>query len=110
MIPSCSASRRAFSHGLNGASVVVVGAGVVVVSGHGGGVGAGVVVVVVTGHGAGVVVVSGHGAGVVGSGLAWPFSGLAWPFSFVSALPVKATLDSNLGSSPWGSSPRSAFS
>ena len=100
MIPSCSASRRAFSHGLNGASVVVVGAGVVVVSGHGGGVGAGVV----------VVVVSGHGAGVVGSGLAWPFSGLAWPFSFVSALPVKATLDSNLGSSPWGSSPRSAFS
>ena len=108
MIPSCSASRRAFSHGLNGASVVVVGAGVVVVSGHGGGVGAGVVVV--TGHGAGVVVVSGHGAGVVGSGLAWPFSGLAWPFSFVSALPVKATLDSNLGSSPWGSSPRSAFS
>ena len=108
MIPSCSASRRAFSHGLNGASVVVVGAGVVVVSGHGGGVGAGVVVV--TGHGAGVVVVAGHGAGVVGSGLAWPFSGLAWPFSFVSALPVKATLDSNLGSSPWGSSPRSAFS
>ena len=108
MIPSCSASRRAFSHGLNGASVVVVGAGVVVVSGHGGGVGAGVVVV--SGHGAGVVVVSGHGAGVVGSGLAWPFSGLAWPFSFVSALPVKATLDSNLGSSPWGSSPRSAFS
>ena len=108
MIPSCSASRRAFSHGLNGASVVVVGAGVVVVSGHGGGVGAGVVVV--TGHGAGVVVVTGHGAGVVGSGLAWPFSGLAWPFSFVSALPVKATLDSNLGSSPWGSSPRSAFS
>ena len=103
-----SASRRAFSHGLNGASVVVVGAGVVVVSGHGGGVGAGVVVV--SGHGAGVVVVSGHGAGVVGSGLAWPFSGLAWPFSFVSALPVKATLDSNLGSSPWGSSPRSAFS
>ena len=88
MIPSCSASRRAFSHGLNGASVVVVGAGVVVVSGHGGGVGAG------------VVVVTGHGAGVVGSGLAWPFSGLAWPFSFVSALPVKATLDSNLGSSP----------
>ena len=78
--------------------MVVVGAGVVVVSGHGGGVGAG------------VVVVSGHGAGVVGSGLAWPFSGLAWPFSFVSALPVKATLDSNLGSSPWGSSPRSAFS
>ena len=108
MIPSCSASRRAFSHGLNGASVVVVGAGVVVVSGHGGGVGAGVVVV--TGHGAGVVVVTGQGAGVVGSGLAWPFSGLAWPFSFVSALPVKATLDSNLGSSPWGSSPRSAFS
>ena len=108
MIPSCSASRRAFSHGLNGASVVVVGAGVVVVSGHGGGVGAGVVVV--TGHGAGVVVVTGHGAGVVGSGLAWPFSGLAWPFSFVSALPVKATLDSNLGSSPCGSSPRSAFS
>ena len=108
MIPSCSASRRAFSHGLNGASVVVVGAGVVVVSGHGGGVGAGVVVV--NGHGAGVVVVTGHGAGVVGSGLAWPFSGLAWPFSFVSALPVKATLDSNLGSSPWGSSPRSAFS
>ena len=108
MIPSCSASRRAFSHGLNGASVVVVGARVVVVSGHGGGVGAGVVVV--TGHGAGVVVVSGQGAGVVGSGLAWPFSGLAWPFSFVSALPVKATLDSNLGSSPWGSSPRSAFS
>ena len=108
MIPSCSASRRAFSHGLNGASVVVVGAGVVVVSGHGGGVGAGVVAV--SGHGAGVVVVSGHGAGVVGSGLAWPFSGLAWPFSFVSALPVKATLDSNLGSSPWGSSPRSAFS
>ena len=97
MIPSCSASRRAFSHGLNGASVVVVGAGVVVVSGHGGGVGAG------------VVVVTGHGAGVVGSGLAWPFSGLAWPFSFVSALPVKATLDSNLGSSPWGSSPISAF-
>ena len=109
MIPSCSASRRAFSHGLNGASVVVVGAWVVVVSGHGGGVvGAGVVVV--SGQGAGVVVVSGHGAGVVGSGLAWPFSGLAWPFSFVSALPVKATLDSNLGSSPWGSSPRSAFS
>ena len=71
-----SASRRAFSHGLNGASVVVVGAGVVVVSGHGGGVvGAGVVVV--SGQGAGVVVVSGHGAGVVGSGLAWPFSGLA---------------------------------
>ena len=107
MIPSCSASRRAFSHGLNGASVVVVGAGVVVVSGHGSGVvvvvGAGVVVV--SGQGAGVVVVSGHGAGVVGSGLAWPFSGLAWPFSFVSALPVKATLDSNLGSSPWGSSP-----
>ena len=104
MIPSCSASRRAFSHGLNGASVVVVGTWVVVVSGHGGGV------VVVIGQGAGVVVVSGHGAGVVGSGLAWPFSGLAWPFSFVSALPVKATLDSNLGSSPWGSSPRSAFS
>jgi hypothetical protein len=99
-----SASRRAFSHGLNGTSVVVVGAGVVVVSGHGGRVvGAGVVVV--SGQGAGVVVVSGHGAGVVGSGLAWPFSGLAWPFSFVSALPVKATLDSNLGSSPWGSSP-----
>ena len=71
MIPSCSASRRAFSHGLNGASVVVVGAWVVVVSGHGGGV------VVVSGQGAGVVVVSGHGAGVVGSGLAWPFSGLA---------------------------------
>ena len=97
-----SACRRACSQGLNGASVVVVvisgqGGGVVVGGGHGGG-GGGVVVVVV------VVVVCSNGQGV-GIGLAWPFSGLAFPFSFVLAFPVKATLDSNLGSSPWGSSP-----